>query len=77
MKYERLRAEVVQVGDLPEMIYEPVRGVMVRGMEMPKSCGECRMYCRDYCRCYATEDGELVTDRNERPGWCQFVEVLN
>lgn len=84
MKYERLRAEVVPVEDVPEMIYEPVRGVLVRGMEMPKSCFECRF--RYYDRearmvCELTgrsqHDERLVPDREKRPGWCPLVEVLN
>jgi len=53
--------------------------VIVKNMEMPKNCAECRMWCicdclndfKDYeSICYAVEDGDLVRDKN-----CPLSEI--
>lgn len=53
--------------------------VIVKGMEMPKNCAECRMWCICECLndfedfesiCYAVEDGDLVRDKN-----CPLIEI--
>lgn len=53
--------------------------VLIRGMEMPKNCAECRMWCICDCLndfedyesiCYAVEDGDLVRDKN-----CPLSEI--
>ena len=53
--------------------------VIIKGMEMPKNCAECRMWCICECLndfedfesiCYAVEDGDLVRDKN-----CPLVEI--
>lgn len=54
-------------------------GVIVNGMNMPKNCAECRMWCICDCLndfedyesiCYAVEDGDLVRDKN-----CPLSEI--
>ena len=54
--------------------------VIVKGMNMPKNCAECRMWCICDCLndfedyesiCYAVEDGDLVRDKN-----CPLSEIL-
>lgn len=54
-------------------------GILIRGMEMPKNCAECRMWCICECLndfedfesiCYAVEDGDLVRDKN-----CPLIEL--
>ena len=53
--------------------------VLIRGMEMPKNCAECRMWCICDCLndfedfesiCYAVDDGDLVRDKN-----CPLSEI--
>lgn len=53
--------------------------VLIRGMEMPKNCGECERWCICKCVadfddfesiCNAVEDGDLVRDEN-----CPLIEV--
>ena len=53
--------------------------VIVKGMNMPKNCAECRMWCICDCLndfedyesiCYAVEDGDLVRDKN-----CPLSEI--
>ena len=53
--------------------------VLIRGMEMPKNCAECKMWCICECLnefedfesiCDAVEDGDLVRDKN-----CPLVEI--
>lgn len=53
--------------------------ILIRGMEMPKNCAECRMWCICDCLndfedyesiCYAVEDGDLVKDKN-----CPLTEI--
>lgn len=53
--------------------------ILIRGMEMPKNCAECRMWCICDCLndfedyesiCYAVEDGDLVRDKN-----CPLSEI--
>lgn len=53
--------------------------VIVKGMEMPKNCSECRMWSICTCLndfedyesiCYAVDDGDLVRDKN-----CPLVEI--
>ena len=53
--------------------------VIVKSMNMPKNCAECRMWCICDCLndfedfesiCYAVEDGDLVRDKN-----CPLSEI--
>ena len=53
--------------------------ILIKGMEMPKNCAECRMRCICECLndfedfesiCYAVEDEDLVRDKN-----CPLVEI--
>ena len=53
--------------------------VLIRGMEMPKNCAECKMWSICDCLndfedfesiCYAVEDGDLVRDKN-----CPLIEL--
>jgi len=53
--------------------------ILIRGMEMPKNCAECNMWCICECLndfedfesiCYAVEDGDLIRDKN-----CPLVEI--
>ena len=53
--------------------------VIVKGMEMPKNCKECKMWSICECLndfedfesiCYAVEDGDLVRDKN-----CPLIEL--
>ena len=53
--------------------------VIVKNMNMPKNCAECRMWCICDCLndfedyesiCYAVEDGDLVRDKN-----CPLSEI--
>lgn len=53
--------------------------ILIRGMEMPKNCAECRMWSICDCLndfedyesiCYAVDDGDLVRDKN-----CPLSEI--
>ena len=53
--------------------------VILKGMEMPKNCAECKMWSICECLndfedfesiCYAVEDGDLVRDKN-----CPLIEL--
>ena len=53
--------------------------ILIRGMEMPKNCAECKMWCICECLndfedfesiCYAVEDGDLIRDKN-----CPLIEI--
>lgn len=53
--------------------------VIVKRMNMPKNCAECRMWCICDCLndfedyesiCYAVDDGDLVRDKN-----CPLSEI--
>lgn len=44
--------------------------VLIKGMEMPKHCNECRFECRAYCFL-----ADTVIESNGRPDWCPLVEV--
>ena len=53
--------------------------VLIRGMEMPENCAECKMWSICECLndfedfesiCYAVEDGDLVRDKN-----CPLIEL--
>ena len=53
--------------------------ILIRDMEMPKNCAECKMWCICECLndfedfesiCYAVEDGDLVRDKN-----CPLIEL--
>ena len=53
--------------------------VLIRGMEMPKNCSECRMWSICTCLndfedyesiCYAVDDGDLVRDKN-----CPLIDI--
>ena len=50
--------------------------VLIKGMEMPKSCDDCRL--NNGISCYAvpeyTEDG-VVGRTDDRPEWCPLVPV--
>ena len=45
--------------------------VLIKGMEMPKNCGECPMICEDDL-CHITKGGRTI---NERPPHCPLIEV--
>ena len=53
--------------------------VIVKSMDLPMNCAECRMWCICECLndfedfesvCYAVEDGDLIRDKN-----CPLVEI--
>lgn len=53
--------------------------ILIKGMEMPKNCKECKMWSICECLndfedfesiCYAVEDGDLVRDKN-----CPLIEL--
>lgn len=53
--------------------------VLIRGMEMPKNCAECKIWSICECLndfedfesiCYAVEDGDLIRDKN-----CPLIEI--
>ena len=53
--------------------------ILIRDMEMPKNCAECKMWCICECLndfedfesiCYAVEDGDLVRDKN-----CPLIDI--
>lgn len=53
--------------------------IIVKGMEMPKNCAECKIWSICECLndfedfesiCYAVEDGDLVRDKN-----CPLIEL--
>lgn len=50
--------------------------VLIKGMEMPSSCDDCRL--TNGISCYAvpeyTED-EVVGRTDDRPDWCPLVEI--
>lgn len=50
--------------------------VLIKGMEMPKSCEECRFDAGGYCTAKSINflDWCEVNDR-PRPSWCPLVEV--
>lgn len=54
-------------------------GVIVKGMNMPKNCAECKIWSICECLndfedfesiCYAVEDGDLIRDKN-----CPLIEI--
>ena len=51
-------------------------GVLIRGMEMPTSCDDCRL--NNGISCYAVpeymEDG-VVGRTDDRPNWCPLVPI--
>lgn len=50
--------------------------VLVRGMEMPTSCGECRMSNGISCYAAAPDTEDIVVERiDDRPSWCPLVPV--
>jgi len=53
--------------------------VIVKGMNMPKNCAECKIWSICECLndfedfesiCYAVEDGDLIRDKN-----CPLIEI--
>lgn len=53
--------------------------IIVKGMEMPKNCAECKIWSICECLndfedfesiCYAVEDGDLIRDKN-----CPLIEL--
>lgn len=53
--------------------------VIVKNMDLPNNCAECRMWCTCECIndfedfesvCYAVEDGDLIRDKD-----CPLVEI--
>ena len=53
--------------------------ILIRGMEMPKNCAECKIWSICECLndfedfesiCYAVEDGDLIRDKN-----CPLIEI--
>lgn len=53
--------------------------IIVKGMEMPKNCAECKIWSICECLndfedfesiCYAVEDGDLIRDKN-----CPLIEI--
>lgn len=47
--------------------------VLVKGMRMPKSCGECFFY--DNGGCFVTMYIVLLKRDEDKPKWCPLVEV--
>ena len=45
--------------------------VLIKGMEMPKNCGECPMVC-EFDLCHITKGGRTLS---ERPPHCPLIEV--
>lgn len=56
--------------------------VLIRGMEMPECCAECRMMCEFICRAvdeYLTDDEDeygCPKWTSERMEWCPLEEVM-
>ena len=44
--------------------------ILIKGMEMPKNCAECKMWSICECLNDAVEDGDLVRDKN-----CPLIEL--
>ena len=52
--------------------------VLVRGMEIPKKCGQCKLYHAEYpMHCTAVEGHRTVGAPYgmPRPDWCPLVEI--
>ena len=49
-------------------------GVLIRGMEMPKTCHECRLYEGDIYYCSAADKEIDISDSSE--GKCQFCPLV-
>ena len=47
--------------------------VLVKGMKMPKSCGECFFY--DGGGCFVTMNIVLLKRDEDKPEWCPLVEL--
>lgn len=47
--------------------------VLVKGMQMPKSCGECFFY--NDGGCFVTMYIVLLKRNEDKPEWCPLVEV--
>ena len=48
--------------------------VIVKGMKMPKSCGECRFLIDNWC--YTAEDnGMRLNSLTRKPSWCPLVAL--
>lgn len=57
------------------------KGVMIVGMDMPKSCYECRFrrsfLCESICTAVLIEDNKgrvVIKDLYKRPSWCPLQE---
>ena len=47
--------------------------ILIKGMDMPKSCGECFFY--DNGGCFVTVYIVLRKRGKDKPEWCPLVEV--
>ncbi len=52
--------------------------VLIKGMEMPQKCGQCKLYHAEYPIYCLAVDGHLTVGAPygmPRPDWCPLVEV--
>ena len=49
--------------------------VLIRGMEMPNNCSECKLFCTENFQawCQLTDRDDILLD--DRPEWCPLVEI--
>lgn len=48
--------------------------VLIRGMEMPKGCSECRFAVDGWCYAYGKPNVDALSDKG-RTNWCPLVPV--
>ena len=50
--------------------------IIVRGMEMPKSCNECRFAVDGWCYAWPKQANGDALNKRERTMWCPLEEVM-
>ena len=48
--------------------------ILIKGMEMPRSCNECPMSVDGYCVCVKHTNGDAL-NRHYIPLWCPLIEI--
>ena len=49
--------------------------ILIKGVEMPKSCGDCPCQQEEYGYCQVIEEEARFCDYKSRPEWCPLAPV--
>ena len=49
--------------------------ILIKGMEMPKSCNECRFAVDGWCYAYPKQANGDALNRRVRTNWCPLIEI--